>query len=511
MTTVIIRPNSVTSGSANFTATGAANLHVATSDNSDSSYIRKTGSGTASVIIGFGTSAIANNEIVRRVRLRARVQTPTSDGKLNLALGTHSISRVLARGGNNTKQNWFTAALAVRGQNATGEVVGPWYSTAPNGSTWTQALIDEARIQVTEYRDSTDRAYVYELYIDVDKTTQPTVSVSDPSGTVTTTAAPDITWTFTDTDLEAQSYYEIKIFDEAAYTAAGFDPGSATPVWTSSQVASTSNTATVGTYLGNGSYRCYVRAAKSINGSPFWSAWAYSAFTISLTPPTTPTVTVAWDAATNKTTVTAVGAAAVGYDSQTFQVQRSDDAGLTWTDVRSGSALIPNTSHTATINDYEMTRGGSVSWRARSIAVLGSDTVASTWSASATATISNDGKWWFKVISNPTLNMAGVRVLDGVDEDQQEDVGIFRPIGRETPVVIAGDLYRQDGTYQVVTHGDTEHDALVAITQHQGTILVQDPFNTQKYVRIVSRGKNTTGAATAARRAYELGYVEVEA
>lgn len=511
MTTVIVRPNAVHSGSANFSATGAANLHAATSDDSDSSHIRKSGSGTASCIIGVGTTLITNTEMVRRVRLRARVQTPTTAGKLNLQLGTYSYSRILYRGGGQTQQNWFTSAVAIRGLNATAEVVGPWYSTAPNGSNWTQALIDAARIQVTEYRDSADRAYIYELYIDVDKATQPTVTVADPTGTITTTATPVVSWTFTDTESEAQTYYEIKVFDSTAYGAAGFDPSTATTaVWASGQVSSTNNTATVASYLANGTFRAYVRAAKTINGAPFWSPWAYSAFVINVSPPTTPTVVAAWDATLNRTSVTVTGAAAVGYDSQTFALERSIDSGVTWATVRNADALIPNASYVAAVYDYEASRGITVAYRARAVAVLGENTIASTWSSNATAAITNDGMWWFKAIAQPDINASSVKVLDGLDETQLEDVGVFRPIGREAAVVVAGNIFGQDGSYRVVCSGDAEWDAIADIIAHQGTLLVQDPFGTQKYVRLISRKKVTNGAASAARREYDLGYVQVD-
>lgn len=502
MSTSILRPNGNISGQANYTITGgSASLSAATNDNSDSTYFRKSTSvnGTASVILAFGTTLLASNEIVRRVRLRAKVQTTTSAGKFNLQLGTRANGI-----------NYFGSALQVRGTQALAEVVGAWVTVAPDGKAWNQTRIDDLRAQITEYRDGTDRGYIYELYIDVDKATKPTVTVSNPTGTITTTSKPEVLWTYSDTDGDAQTYYEVKIFPASAYGSGSFDPTSATPVWGSGQISSISNSVTVGDYLTDGTYRAYVRVAKTINAAPFFSDWSYSSFTIDLSPPPTPTVTPTWVEAQNRTLITVTGASASGYDSQTFQLQRSDNAGLTWADVRGAAALVPNGTFIAEIYDYEAPRSQSVAYRARSVALLGSDVVASTWSSSGLVTITQDGLWWFKAIDKPSLNTSAVRVLNGLEEEQTEDIGVFRPIGRTRAIVIAGTMYGRDGSYRVVTLTPEEWTSIYAVLTHQGTLLIQDPFGAQKYVRITSRAFNTTGAASAPRRESTIGYVEVE-
>lgn len=502
MTTVVLRPNGNISGQANYTITGgSANLSAAASDNSDATYFRKSTSvsGTASVILAFGTTTVTSNEIVRRVRIRARVQTTTSAGKFNIQLGTRGSG-----------VNYFGNALQVRGVQALGEVVGAWVTVAPDGKAWDQARIDDLRCQITEYTNNTDRGYIYELYIDVDKATKPTATVSNPTGTITTTSKPEVLWTYSDTDGDAQSYYEVKVFPASAYGSGSFDPTSATPVWGSGQQSSISNSVTVGDYLTDGVYRAYVRVAKTINAAPFFSDWSYSTFTIDLAPPPTPTVTTAWVEAQNRTLVTITGASATGYDSQSFEVQRSDDSGLTWSAVRDGSTLTPNASFVAELYDYEAPRSQSVAYRARSIALLASDVVASVWSTSALVSITQDGKWWFKAVDKPALNTSAVRVLTGLDEEQPEDLGVFRPIGRTRAVVIAGNLYGKDGSYRVVTLTPEEWATIYTIISHQGTLLVQDPFGSQKYIRIISRAFNTTGASSAPRREATIGYVEVE-
>lgn len=502
MAVVIIRPNSNVSGATNWTITGgSASVNAALSDNSDTTYIRKTNSlsGTYSVIQGFGTTSVGASQRVRRVRLRARIQTPSTAGKLNLQLGTR-VNGV----------NYFGPALAVRGQVATGEVVGPWYSTAPDGGAWTQAKIDAVCLQATEYRDSTDRAFIYELYIDVDVANQATVTVSAPTGTITTTAKPDVSWSVSDPDGDASTWYQVKVFDSVAYGAGSFDPSTSAAKWDSGQVESGDVTTTVGTYLQNGAYRAYVRSGKVIAGSVFWSGWAYSSFTLSLTAPTVPTLSVSWSATTNSISITMTGATvSPTFTYQQYDVQRTLDGGGTWTAVRDGTARDPNGSFVVAITDYEAARGQSIGYRCRSVGYVGDNVIASAWSATTNVTTTNDGAWWFKSMSTPALNVGTVTVLDGLDVNVEEQIGVFRPLGRQYPVVLSQAIGGLDGSYEIATRGAAEHAAVWAVLAHQGTLLVQDPFGEQKYIRIIRRGMNRTGGASMPITRIAVEYVEV--
>lgn len=500
MTTSIVRPDSIVSGGSNFTATGAASLNAATSDDSDSSWIRKTGNGTSSTILGFGTVSLTSTQTIKQVRLRARVSTPTSSGKMNIQLGTRVSGT-----------NYFFPALTVRGTSAISTKTGAWQTSAPDGGTWTQSKIDALRVQVTDYRDSSDRGYVYELFIDVDVVSQPTVTVTAPSGTISTTAKPDVTWTYSDTDGDGQTYYSLKVFTSAQYSDPAFDPVDSTAVFDSGIVASSDSTAAVGDYLINGAHRAYVRVAKTINGSPFWSAWAYSAFTVSLTPPSTPTVTTSYSSGSNRVTVTIDGVASGTFDYQVFTLERSDDGGTTWATVRNAAEIVPGLGFDATVYDYEAPRGITAKYRARAVGVLGENVVASDWSTVSNVSVTNDQLWWIKAVSAPTLNTGNVRILAGVGISVEEDLGVFRPIGRSKALVVSGTIYGKDGSYRIATTSDAEWSSIYALATHQGTLLVQDPYGGQKYVRAISRNWEETGAISALRRDLTLGYVEVDA
>jgi len=505
MAITTVRPNATASGSSLFTISGGSgSLHQATNDDSNSTYFSKSTSvtGQASALLDFGTTTISSSQRVKRVRVRAKASTPTAAGRINVYLGTRADN-----------QNYFHSALAIRGLNAITTFVGAWQTAAPNGEDWSQSTIDGLRAKITEYNDTGVLGSIYELYIDIDISAQPTVTVSAPTGTITNTTAPDVTWAYSDSDNETQAYYEIKVFSSAQYGAGGFNALTSTSTWESGEIASSDSTAVIGELLLSGTYRAYVRVAKAVNGSPFWSAFAYSQFTISVTPPTVPTLAAAWDSNLGKATLTVTGASLSGtYVSQYFDVHRSDDDGVIYEGVRNGENLTPNGSYVATAVDYEAPRGGVSYYRARAVGVdSSSNEFPSAWSTVQQVLITNDETWWFKVIEDPTLNLGSVRVLAELDTNIEEPNTIFRPLGATRPIVVAGPLQGEDGIYSIKTVNETEWDDFYPIMTHQGTILVQDPLENQKYIRVVAR----TWAAEskqdgAVYRDIELAYVEFD-
>jgi hypothetical protein len=500
VTTVV--PDSLASGTSFTIFGGAGSINAALSDASDTTYVSKTSSvvGQASALLDFGTTTIGATQQVKRVRVRARLSTPTANGRVNIYLG----SRV-------NNQNYFHSALTARGLLTVQTLVGPWQTSAPNGSSWTQAAINGLRVKITEYNDSSDIGLVYELFVDVDIVNQPSVTVSAPTGSITSTTSPDVTWAYSDTDLETQSYYQIEVFTSAQYGAPGFNPLTSVATWDSGLIASPDGTAVIGTLLLSGVYRAYVRVAKTVNGSPFWSAYAYSDFTIApASIPTVPTLAASWSASLSKASFTITGASPTGFASQYFQVQRSDDSGVTYSNIRNGSAIVPNGSFVGTAEDYEAPRGSTVFYRARAVGVTaGSVEIPSAWGTVQQVLITNDSTWWFKAIANSAYNTGSVRVLKQIDVTVEEPNTVFRPLGATRPIVVAGPLQGEDGSYSILTVTNAEYTALSPIINYQGTLLVQDPFGNQKYIRITSREYSAETINGVIHRTFNFGYVQV--
>lgn len=502
MATVTVVPNATASGASLFTITGGATLHSVLSDASDGSYIMKTSTilGQGSAILDFGTTTISAGTTIKRVRIRGRVSTPTSIGKLNIYLG----SRI-------SNQNYFFSALTVRAAYTSATTfTGAWQTAAPDGSNWSQASINNLRAKITEYNDSADIGKFYELYIDVETTVQPTVTISAPSGTITTTASPDVTWTYNDTDNNTQDYYRAIIYTAAQYGIGGFTPGTSPSTWDSGDTASSDSATTVNTLLLSGTYRIYMRVGKLINNAPYWSDYSFGSFTIANSAPTVPTLIASWNASLGYSSFTITGAAPTGFSSQYFQLQRSDDGGTTYTTIRNGSNITPSGSYVGIASDYEAYRGVVAYYRARAVGVdSNSVEFPSAYTTVVQVLATNDGTWWFKAVTSPSINLGSVRVLKELDVNIQEPNTVFRVLGSTRPTVIAGPIQGQDGGYNIKTINETEWDNLDLLLTYQGILLVQDPYGNQKYVRVINREWTAEQVSGNIYRDVTLTYVEV--
>lgn len=498
MAITTVRPNGAT-GAANYTVTGAASVQVALNDDLDASYIVRTSTTqTSTVQVEFGTISLTSSQTVRRVRLRVRAATPTASSRIAYTITT-TVSGILRLGA--TYQRKGLAASATT-------YTGPWFTTAPGGGAWTQAAIDSIQVTVQDYATASgDRATTYELYLDVDVVSQPTVTVTAPTGTVTSTSRPSATWTYSDTDGDLQTFYQIRVFTDAQYGAGGFGVSTSDYVWDSGAVASGVTTASIDEILPDDTYRAYVRVGKTLNAAPYWSDWAYSQFTVNVTAPTAPTLTLNHASAQGRVTISALGAAPTGFDSQTFELQRSTDQ-ISWDVVRGGDALLPDGIGLVATSDYEAPRGVTVYYRARAIGVIGSAVFASDWGTTASVVVSNDGLWWMKPVDEPQTSVSGVRVAPGFSETVIEPVGVFRPIGRNAAVVVSSGIQGYDGTFSISVIGDQEWTDIESILRHLGTIYVETPLGTSKYIRVISRSWSVEGRSTTPVRRVEVEYVE---
>ena len=183
---------------------------------------------------------------------------------------------------------------------------------------------------------------------------RPPRSCSTRSRPITTTSYPEIGAELTalvedwqDDGGEAartEIAYEVKLFTPAQYSAAGFDPATSTPFWSTQGISapldyvdgSTPSTESVGetpeTPLPNSAYRAYARGRRYFAAAQ-WGAWATLDFTVGVTPPSDPTISAALDDANQRVGLTVTPVATAGFDAPLYTVERSVD-GETWEAVR---------------------------------------------------------------------------------------------------------------------------------------------------------------------------------
>lgn len=303
----------------------------------------------------------------------------------------------------------------------------------------------------------------------------PEVTVTEPSATITDTTRPDIEWEYSDDDGDAQAAYDVRIFDEATYTAGGFDPGDDTYVerlYVTDATARTTFTTAPTVDLPNGLYRAYVRARDTAGDL---SDWDYIGWEQDVTIPDAPTL----DATEDSDPPVIVLDVTDSDDSGVVEVEYSDDIGTTWATVR-GSGVAP-TSGALTLVDHEAPLNATRMYRARTrIGDIGS-----AWSATATATILESAAWY---LSDPTSadDPTEIKVVPPFRWTHPLPATAQRPPTRTNAIVVraARQSIETDITLRVDTYG--ERAALLDLLDGTRTLLLRTTHQGHHYVEIVS-------------------------
>lgn len=655
-------PSGDRSGSGDFTITGSAStLTQALSDGSDSTYVkRSSGTLTKAFVLDMGTYALAADEAIESVAVNVRMARPDTGSKVYVRQGvvTDAAAGVVRYG---VADQYSGSAALVTASGAVRLI-------APDGGAWDQTKLNNLVIKVTDYATASAAiTSLYEVEAVATINTQPSASVTSPSGTVSDSSRPAVAWTYSDADDDPQSVYEVKVFTAAQYGATGFDPDAAEAVWDSGTVPSADTGVTVPIDLDTGTtYRAYVRVGHALGVGNLLSDWAYGTFTMNYAAQPPPALRVAYTPTVNAVYITATGrtnyltdddavftasegtwaptqacnvardtgtyevgvaslrvestsgatmkartglyavatdgqavsgivdfradavgrasraaiywydasaslisvtdgtlvtstfsawttasvsgvpptgtaSAALGieiqspvsgedhfidkaalhpgdtpawgpgglYSSQTVIVERSTDNGMTWEPLLTQEANVPN--QVAQADDYAALRNRSNVYRARVSGVtVGQEILSSAWSADAAAFVVNDGHWWIKALEQPEWNIGRAKVRGPVQDNTVQSVGVFRPLGRSTPVVVSGDIYGSDGDYAVLLVGEDEWQAAQGVLfSYSGDVCVQSPLGSQKIVRITNRSVLEEGTASQPRRTVTFGYVEV--
>lgn len=269
----------------------------------------------------------------------------------------------------------------------------------------------------------------------------------------------------------------------------------------------------------NGTYKVYARARRyseastPANESEMYSAWSSAAtLTMNVTAMGAPTISATADNVLNRTALSVTVPSTSPYTSATVTVQRTADAGATWTTIRDADGVAIPFATATPYHDREAPLGVALLYRARAIGTYLTDQVTSAWSTNASVTLAAATRWNLRAPEQPSIDILGLNVIGAPEEQLGEEVGVFRPIDRRYPVVVAGELTGWDGSLAVETVTAADWAALEALVESQLVLLLQSPFGSQKYIRLVGNVKFALqGTPTTPRRRVALSYVETAA
>lgn len=488
MTVVTVRPDATVSSTGG-TVTGAASRHAATSDDSDSSYVTFTTGDEFT--LGFAEPSIPAGAVLSKFTARVRVAKVAATSTITvLPSGLPWTAADI---------NWTTpTTIALIPTTASDADLSPL----------------AASTQIT-YGAAGESVRCYELFADFTYVAKPTLNVTAPTGTVTDTNTPTVTWTETlDSDGGAQTKYEVKVFSAAQYGAGGFDPSTSTATYNSGTLSGSSLSHAVTTALADATYRAYVRVGQTVKGSTHWSDWDYEGFVSDATYPDTPSITLTAQASDGRIKVD-LDDAATGATTDMFEVQVSRDGGTTWEAMRllsDDDGRVAPASGLATVYDYEAANGVATYYRARALHNYSGIYAASAW-ASANATWSSSD-WWIKHPNQPSLNLAVVPgSLPTINRSPRQ--GVFTVLGRELPVIVDDVRGGAVGTITLNVETTAERTALDALLDAGDTLLLQGrsaDYWTDRYVRFGEQTSARMVDKAYVEATYEtLPWTEVEA
>jgi len=268
---------------------GGSTVHGNTSDNNNATRA-KGGQDGASVELTLGDTTLSAVQRVKTATIRAVVARTAADLGHTQKAYFYLNDGVTPLAPLDTLGTSSSSVVTVTGQARSGL----------SGREFTQARVNGMRLGVQWYRwGAVEWLEVAELYVDLDVRTRPSVASVTVTGQTSTTR-PTVSWTPT-LDVDLQSRLQVRVFSAAQYGAGGFSPATSGSTWDSGVLLSTATSVVVGADLVNGTtYKAYVAVAQDWTGTPdaqWWSDWSAagavsSAFTISLTPPAAPSLSV---------------------------------------------------------------------------------------------------------------------------------------------------------------------------------------------------------------------------
>lgn len=186
-----------------------------------------------------------------------------------------------------------------------------------------------------------------------------------------------------------------------------------------------------------------------------------------------------------------------------------------WRPVRGGWGVIPSTSQTMIVADYEVPPGVERVYRARIyVAVPGASAqavLASADTAGSTGSVflAPDGQWRVKDPYQPHRN-AVVRAYGQVAEQLDPAVSVFQPAGADLPVAFTDFVGGVNGQLGLLAIGEVEWARMLPLLTAGTTILLDLPEGGHRYLAITGASWPRAGPLGQIQRSVTLAVVEVD-
>jgi len=444
MTTTTLRPDATISSSG--VITGAANAHTALNDNSDASYVNDVAT------VELGTFTLPAGAVTKQIVCRLRAQS--SDSNTRTAQAAALVVFL---------PNPLEILQVISVSGSVGTTITTLSGT-PVAVSLSQASIGALQFFVGDLSNpaALDLVRKMEGYADLTYVTIPvtTVTAVTPDPYTASNVVPIAHTNTLDADGGVQTRHQMRLFTAAQYGIGGFDPATSPATQDTGEVVGAALTRNTVVLANSTTYRAYVRVSQTVNGVSHWSAYAFDQFEVSVTTSDIDTVTTVAVNASARIDIT-VNRDAASSAWNFVEVERSTDAGATWSPVR-GATYVDSTgnANTFTVSDYETGNGQATIYRARATRIVSLLPITGAFVQSTPAVSWTSESAWLKSPTNPTLN-SSVLVSGPVESSTSVDRGVFYVLGVSAPVVVS-DVRRLTVGY--ITF-QTDSDAAITILQ----------------------------------------------
>jgi len=493
MTEVVTRPTGVLN-SAGINTTGAASAWQAVADDSDTSYI-DLNANDAKIRFNIGPPTAPSGELCYSIRWRMRTNKVVQTG----AIDSHPEIQGFLDGqggpmipGRNTTTIAMPSLTRVSWRNITTTRVSSSYP-----DTGVPISVSPTGITLRLVRDGDDNSWrprVYSIEVITLYVRPPVVTTLRPSGAISSTH-PEIIWENTRLDRAGgpQTFWHLRIFDDAAYGAGGFNVNtSGGQDYGSGVVSGSTNRHDLSNEnaLIADTYRAYVRAAQTVHGQKHWSAWSWKEFTIGSPRPGVPTFSLHPDDNNGRIRIQ-MNATSGGLATEFFQVHSTtnpSDAN-SWQPIRTsyGDRGYVRSTGTTNVYDYEAKNNVTTSYRVRAVYFSGnepqpndpsfvpSNFTNSNWAATQSAKWVND-EWFFKHPYESSKNLTR-SIRSQPSRTRSARAEVFQPLGRapEESIVVSDTYQSWTGELIVRNNNDGERAAWDALIGDGLPLLVHAP------------------------------------
>lgn len=383
--------------------------------------------------------------------------------------------------------------------------------TVGDGSSGTQTnLIQTGPVSqaipagVSGSRDTTTAGFVikniyvgdlrlYKVWISVGYVAKPSVNITAPTGTVTT-STPTVSWVSTlDSGGGPQTGWSAEIYKASDVTASTRPNPALAVVTGGSQGGSHADVGasswTVPEALANDDYYAFVQVSQTVDGTPFYSDWDPQAFTVNTPVPGIDTFTVTPSNANGRISMTLTAKSGGSWSSTSwYEVEVRYSTDDDWVALRSphGAGIVTVAS---TGYDREAPNNVTAYYRARAVHDNGDGTtVVGAW-------VTGSGKWssdqeYLRHPTDPSLDVA-IELRSFAGHSRAARQTVEQPLGRTDVVVVSDTRSSETGTMVIACADDATRDAVMALAADGAPILFNPGQSDHERTRWMALGDET--------------------